>query len=143
MEPVTRAELRKRLQAGTVTVIDVRPEEEFALCHIQGAANIPIGELKRRLSGLPRGKEIVAYCPGPYCVFAVEAVAVLRAAGFKAGLRMACRNGGLRGSPWGPALRADAEAAAGMKFSARRPSAILGKKLNFPRMVLKAGQLSA
>lgn len=84
MEPVSRRQLRQRLSAGTVTVLDVRPAEEFALGHVPGAVNIPTAELKRRLSELPRGKEIVAYCRGPYCVFAFEAVAALRAAGFKA-----------------------------------------------------------
>jgi len=84
MEPVSRSELRKRLRAGTVTVLDVRPAEEFALGHLPGAINIPPAELERRLSELPRGKEIVAYCRGPYCVFAFEAVATLRAAGYRA-----------------------------------------------------------
>lgn len=84
MEPVSRRELKKRMAAGTVTVLDVRPAEEFALAHVSGAINIPTAELKRRLSELPRSKEIVAYCRGPYCVFAFEAVAALRAAGYKA-----------------------------------------------------------
>jgi rhodanese-related sulfurtransferase/DNA-binding transcriptional ArsR family regulator len=84
MEPVSRRELKKRMAAGTVTVLDVRPEEEFALGHVPGAVNIPTTELRRRLSELPRSKEIVAYCRGPYCVFAFEAVAALRAAGYKA-----------------------------------------------------------
>jgi ArsR family transcriptional regulator len=84
MEPVSRGELRMRLRAGTVTVLDVRPAEEFALGHVPGAINIPTAELKRRLIQLPRGKEIVAYCRGPYCVFAFEAIAALRAAGYKA-----------------------------------------------------------
>lgn len=84
MEPVTRRELRQRMKAGTVTVLDVRPAEEFALGHVPGAVNIPVGDLKRRLADLPRSKEIVAYCRGPYCVFAFEAVAALRAAGYKA-----------------------------------------------------------
>jgi len=84
MEPVSRRELKKRMAAGTVTVLDVRPAEEFALGHVPGAVNIPTAELKRRLSELPRSKEIVAYCRGPYCVFAFEAVAALRAAGYKA-----------------------------------------------------------
>lgn len=84
MEPVSRGELRKRLRSGTVTVLDVRPAEEFALGHVPGAINIPAAELKRRLSELPRNKEVVAYCRGPYCVFAFEAVAALRAAGYKA-----------------------------------------------------------
>jgi rhodanese-related sulfurtransferase/DNA-binding transcriptional ArsR family regulator len=84
MEPVSRGELRKRMRSGTVTVLDVRPAEEFALGHVPGAINIPTAELKRRLSDLPRNKEIVAYCRGTYCVFAFEAVAALRAAGYKA-----------------------------------------------------------
>lgn len=84
MEPVSRRELKKRMAAGTVTILDVRPAEEFELGHVPGALNIPTSELKRRLSELPRSKEIVAYCRGPYCVFAFEAVAALRAAGYKA-----------------------------------------------------------
>ncbi|MBK6705699.1 MAG: metalloregulator ArsR/SmtB family transcription factor [Caulobacteraceae bacterium] len=84
MEPVTRRELRQRMKAGTVTVLDVRPAEEFALGHVPGAINVPVGDLKRRLADLPRSKEVVAYCRGPYCVFAFEAVAALRAAGYRA-----------------------------------------------------------
>jgi rhodanese-related sulfurtransferase/DNA-binding transcriptional ArsR family regulator len=84
MEPVSRRELKKRIAAGTVTVLDVRPSEEFALSHVPGAVNIPSVELKRRLSELPRNKEIVAYCRGPSCVYAFEAVAALRDAGYKA-----------------------------------------------------------
>lgn len=84
MEPVSRRELRQRMKAGTVTVLDVRPAEEFALGHVPGAISVPVSELKRRLSELPRNKEIVAYCRGPYCVFAFEAVAALRDAGYKA-----------------------------------------------------------
>jgi ArsR family transcriptional regulator len=84
MEPVSRRELRQRMKAGTVTVIDVRPAEEFALGHVPGAVNMPVGDLKRRLSELPRGKEVIAYCRGPFCVFAFEAVAALREAGLRA-----------------------------------------------------------
>jgi ArsR family transcriptional regulator len=84
MEPVSRRELKRRMAAGTVTVLDVRPAEEFELGHVPGAINIPTSELRRRLSELPRSKEIVAYCRGPYCVFAFEAVAALRNAGYKA-----------------------------------------------------------
>lgn len=84
LEPVSRAELKKRLKAGDVTIIDVRPREEYALGHIPGAINVPPGELKQRLSALPRGREIIAYCRGPYCVFAFEAVAALRGRGFEA-----------------------------------------------------------
>jgi len=84
MEPVSRRELRQRVKDGNVTVLDVRPREEYALGHVPGAINMPLTEIKRRLSELPRSKEIVAYCRGPYCVFAFEAVSTLRAAGYKA-----------------------------------------------------------
>lgn len=83
MEPVSRNELRKRMKDGLVTVLDVRPADEFALGHVPGAVNIPVGELRRRLAELPRGKEVVAYCRGSYCVMAFEAVALLREHGLK------------------------------------------------------------
>lgn len=82
LEPVSRLELLDRLQAGLVTVLDVRPEDEFALGHVPGAINIPLGELERRLADLDPRQEIVAYCRGPYCVLSYEAVALLRARGF-------------------------------------------------------------
>jgi ArsR family transcriptional regulator len=66
-----------------VTVLDVRPRDEFALGHLPGAVNIPLDELERRLASLDPEQEIVAYCRGPYCVLAYEAVAQLRARGFK------------------------------------------------------------
>ncbi len=84
MEPVTRAELRKRLEAGLATVLDVRPADEFAQGHVPGAVNIPLKELEGRLDELPAGKEIVAYCRGPWCVLAFEAVATLRRHGLEA-----------------------------------------------------------
>jgi ArsR family transcriptional regulator len=84
LEPVSRSELRRRMKAGNVTVLDVRPVDEHTRGHIPGAINIPIKELGRRLSELPRGREIVAYCRGPWCVLAFEAVAALRAQGFEA-----------------------------------------------------------
>jgi ArsR family transcriptional regulator len=84
LEPVTRTELRKRLKAGLVTVLDVRPADEFARGHVPGALNIPLRELARRLDELPRDREVVAYCRGPWCVFAVEAVALLRERGLTA-----------------------------------------------------------
>ena len=84
MEPVSRRELLGRLKDGTVTVLDVRPEDEFALGHVPGAINVPLKRLARRLAELPRRREIVAYCRGPYCVLSFEAVAALRAKGFKA-----------------------------------------------------------
>jgi ArsR family transcriptional regulator len=83
LEPVSRKELWKRLRKGAVTVLDVRPEDEFALGHVPGALNIPLRALKARLSELNRSQEIVAYCRGPYCVLSYEAVAALRARGFK------------------------------------------------------------
>lgn len=82
LEPVSRKELARRLKAGTVVVLDVRPEDEFALGHVTGARNIPVEELKRRLAELPRDQEIVAYCRGAYCVFSFEAVAFLRKRGY-------------------------------------------------------------
>lgn len=84
MEPVSRAELLARLQEGKVQVLDVRPEDEFALGHIPGAINIPLEKLKRKLAALDPEKEIVAYCRGAYCVLSFETVAALRKKGFKA-----------------------------------------------------------
>jgi ArsR family transcriptional regulator len=83
LEAVSRLELMERLKAGLVTVLDVRPEDEFALGHLPGAINIQLGELEKRLAALDPHQEIVAYCRGPYCVLSYEAVAVLRARGFK------------------------------------------------------------
>jgi ArsR family transcriptional regulator len=82
LEPVSRRELRRRLRSGTVTVLDVRPEDEFALGHVAGAVNIPLRTLEARFSELDHSREIVAYCRGPYCVLSYEAVAALRARGF-------------------------------------------------------------
>ncbi len=84
LEPVTRKELMRRLRDGGVMVLDVRPEDEFRLGHLPGAMNIPLRELKTRLSKFKRSQEIIAYCRGPYCVLSYEAVAALRGAGFKA-----------------------------------------------------------
>jgi len=84
LEPISRADLVHRLKAGLVTVLDVRPEDEFALGHLPGAINVPLSKLGRRLARLNRRQEIVAYCRGPYCVLSYEAVAALRARGFKA-----------------------------------------------------------
>ena len=83
LEPVSRKELARRLKDGLVTVLDVRPEDEFAAGHLPHAVNIPLRELKRRLRDLPKNREVVAYCRGPYCVLAFEAVALLRKRGFK------------------------------------------------------------
>lgn len=82
MEPVSREELIKRLRQKSVTLLDVRPESEFAMGHIPGAVSLPLQELKRRLKDLPRDREIVAYCRGPYCILSFEAVALLRKQGF-------------------------------------------------------------
>jgi ArsR family transcriptional regulator len=81
-EPVSRKELLKRSRAGTVTILDVRPADEFALGHLPGAVNIPLKALEARLSQLKRSTEIIAYCRGPYCVMSYEAVAALRKRGF-------------------------------------------------------------
>jgi len=83
LESVSRTELMDRLKAGLVTVLDLRPEDEFALGHLPGAINIQLGELQMRLADLDPEQEIVAYCRGPYCVLSYEAVALLRARGFK------------------------------------------------------------
>jgi rhodanese-related sulfurtransferase/DNA-binding transcriptional ArsR family regulator len=82
LEPIPRRELMKRLKAGLVTVLDVRPQDEFALGHLPGAVNIPLKELKKRLADLDPKHEIIAYCRGPYCVLSYEAVALLRSRGF-------------------------------------------------------------
>jgi ArsR family transcriptional regulator len=84
LEPVSRVELIERVKAGLVTVLDVRPEDEFALGHVPGAINIPLGQLEKRLAEIAPDQEIVAYCRGPYCVLSYEAVALLRARGFNA-----------------------------------------------------------
>jgi len=84
LEPISRGELLKRAQEGAVTVIDVRPELEFESGHLPSAINIPLSALKDELKQLPRKIEIVAYCRGPFCVMAFEAVAQLRSKGFKA-----------------------------------------------------------
>src|SRR6266478_7726894 len=84
LEPISREELLQRSRAGEVTILDVRPEDEFALGHLPGAVNMPLRELEMRLAEFNPAQEIVAYCRGPYCVLSYEAVAVLRARGFKA-----------------------------------------------------------
>jgi rhodanese-related sulfurtransferase len=84
LEPVDRDALITRVREGAVTVLDVRPTEEYLAGHIAGALSIPLKELERRLSDLPRDRDVVAYCRGPYCVLAVEAVEFLRSRGFSA-----------------------------------------------------------
>lgn len=84
MEPIEGGELLRRVRKGEVTVLDVRPPEEYAAGHIPGALSIPLRELTARLKELPKGRDVVAYCRGTYCVMAVEAVALLRKKGFRA-----------------------------------------------------------
>ena len=84
MEPVQPAELLERARMGLVTVLDVRPAEEYAAGHLPGAINVPVEKLKSYLGQLPKRKEIVAYCRGPYCLMSFEAVAMLRKRGRKA-----------------------------------------------------------
>jgi rhodanese-related sulfurtransferase/predicted transcriptional regulator len=83
LEPVAASDLMTRLREGSVVLLDVRPSDEYGLGHLPGAVNIPLRELEQRLSELPSDHEIVAYCRGPYCVLSFEAVAELRARGFK------------------------------------------------------------
>lgn len=83
LEPVSREDLVDRLRSGSVTLLDVRPEDEFVLGHLPGAVNMPLNELERRLSELPKDREIVAYCRGPYCILSFEAVAALRRRGYR------------------------------------------------------------
>jgi rhodanese-related sulfurtransferase/DNA-binding transcriptional ArsR family regulator len=84
LEPLPAEELLERARQGLVTVLDVRPPEEYATGHLPGAINVPLAELERCLGKCPPDKEVIAYCRGPYCVLAYEAVARLRAKGFKA-----------------------------------------------------------
>lgn len=84
MEPVRTDDLARRVRAGDVTLIDVRPREEYLAAHIPGAISVPLGDLKTRLRELPVEQDIVAYCRGPYCVMALDAVDLLRRRGFRA-----------------------------------------------------------
>ena len=84
MEPIQMSKLIGKMKEGNVTLIDVRPKEEYEIMHIPGANSIPIEELEQHLSSLPEDQEFVAYCRGRYCLLSVEAVELLRAHGFKA-----------------------------------------------------------
>jgi len=84
LEAISRNELLSRSRAGTVTVLDVRPAEEFANGHLPGAVNVPLPDLLNRLDEIPEGQDIIAYCRGPYCVLAFDAVAMLRKKGLSA-----------------------------------------------------------
>ena len=84
MEPVNDHELLRRMRSGEVTVIDVRPSEEYEAGHIPEAISVPLADLKKRLREFTKSREIVAYCRGPYCVMALDAVELLREKGFRA-----------------------------------------------------------
>ncbi len=84
MEPVPATELLERAKKGLVTVLDVRPPEEYAAGHLPGAINIPVDQLAGKLAKLPKRKEVVAYCRGPYCLMSFDAVELLRKRGVKA-----------------------------------------------------------
>jgi rhodanese-related sulfurtransferase/DNA-binding transcriptional ArsR family regulator len=84
LEPVDNEELVRRVRAGEVTVIDVRPREEYLAGHIPGAISVPLADLPKRLRDLRKRHDIVAYCRGPYCVMSLDAVDLLRRKGFRA-----------------------------------------------------------
>jgi ArsR family transcriptional regulator len=84
LEPISRNELRERSKNGLVTVLDVRPTEEYEFGHIPGAISIPLADIEKCIKDLPAGQEVIAYCRGPYCVLAFEAVARLRENGLAA-----------------------------------------------------------
>jgi rhodanese-related sulfurtransferase/predicted transcriptional regulator len=84
LEPIPADELLARARDGLITVIDVRPPQEYAQGHLVGALNVPLDQLENRLGELPQDREVVAYCRGPWCVLSFEAVARLRQAGFQA-----------------------------------------------------------
>lgn len=84
LEPISSRELLERLEQHRALVIDVRPAVEYAAGHIPGALSIPLAELRSRMAELPAAAEVVAYCRGPYCVLAPQAIEVLRRAGFRA-----------------------------------------------------------
>jgi rhodanese-related sulfurtransferase len=82
--PIERKELARRIKAGTVTLIDVRPREEYEQGHLPGAISVPVDEIEKWARSAPRGRPVVAYCRGPFCVYAVQAVARLRKRGVQA-----------------------------------------------------------
>lgn len=84
LQPVTFKELRQLMRDGDVTVVDVRPAQEFEAGHIPGALSVPVRELKRRLREIPKNREVIAYCRGRYCVYSLEAVTLLRKQGYRA-----------------------------------------------------------
>lgn len=84
LETVSREELERRMHDGDVVVLDVRPPAEYDAGHIAGAVSLPVEEITRRLRTLPRDREVVAYCRGPFCVYADDAVRALRRRGYRA-----------------------------------------------------------
>jgi rhodanese-related sulfurtransferase len=84
LEPVPAGEVLERARKGLVTVLDVRPSEEYAAGHVPGAINIPVHELEKRIKELPKQREVIAYCRGPYCLMSFEAVEKLRKKGLRA-----------------------------------------------------------
>lgn len=84
LEPVDLAELRRLSRDSAVTIVDVRPREEYEAGHVPGALSMPVAELRRRLGELPKRREVVAYCRGPYCVYSTDAVELLRKHGYRA-----------------------------------------------------------
>ena len=84
LEAIPGEELIRRVKCGEVTILDVRPAEEYRAGHIPGAISMPVAEIKARLDELPKGRDVIAYCRGPYCVMAAEAVDVLRKKGVRA-----------------------------------------------------------
>jgi len=103
-QPMSAAELARRLKQGDVVTLDVRPEDEFASAHLPGALSIPLEQLPRRMGEIPRNREVVAYCRGPYCLLSLEAVAMLRANGYQA-LRLAEGLPEWRAGGWDASLR--------------------------------------
>jgi rhodanese-related sulfurtransferase/DNA-binding transcriptional ArsR family regulator len=84
LEPVTRSELQQRVKQGAATIIDVRPRDEYEAGHIPGALSMPVDEVQRRMRELPKGREVIAYCRGPYCLYSLDAVTLLRKHGYRA-----------------------------------------------------------
>lgn len=84
LEPISIKELLKRMENEEVVMIDVRPSEEYKSGHIPGAISVPLSELKDKLKGIPKDREVIAYCRGPYCVLSAEAMTILKEAGIKA-----------------------------------------------------------
>ncbi len=83
LEPISMEELQSKIKKNEITIIDVRPKEEYINGHLPGAVSVPMSELKSKIKNLPAGKEIIAYCRGKYCVMAPEAAKILTGKGFK------------------------------------------------------------